>query len=202
MHIAAKMGNFDIIQMLIIKNFNINLIDAFSRTPIMVAASRGHSQIVSLLLTYDANININDSIGRNIIHIAALCNSFITFEILINKNSNLISLLDNKNRTILHQSIFNKTKYSLDIAKMALSYNIEINVCDNENKTALYYASETNKHDIILYLLEHGANPFVVSNNKNCIDAAGSDETRALILKNINNDKQTFNMEITHNMIQ
>jgi len=59
-------------------------------------------------------------------------------------------------------------------------------MCDVENKTALYYASETNNHNAILCLLEFGASPYIKDNinNKNCIEVAKSVKTKDLIINN------------------
>ncbi|MDR2046259.1 MAG: ankyrin repeat domain-containing protein [Rickettsiales bacterium] len=46
---------------------------------------------------------------------------------------------------------------NVDIAKVLLKHNADVNAKNNEGKTALYYAAKYNHQELVELLLAHGA---------------------------------------------
>ncbi len=45
----------------------------------------------------------------------------------------------------------------IDVAKVLLKHNADVNAKNNEGKTALYYAAKYNHQELVELLLAHGA---------------------------------------------
>lgn len=71
LHLAARQGNFEIVEILIQAGANPNITDNEGWTPLMRAALAGNPQIVKLLISNGADVTKRNSIGESVIINAA-----------------------------------------------------------------------------------------------------------------------------------
>lgn len=88
MHFAAIYGRDDIIQFLVEKSANLNLLDNSGKTPLHYAAMKGNNSTIELLLnTSLINIDQEDYTGHVALHKAAKFGHFDTIKLLIKKGA-------------------------------------------------------------------------------------------------------------------
>lgn len=129
--IASICGNLNAVKSLLQRpDVDINTQNNEGKTALMLASQLGHKEIVNILLTQSRiNINIKDKNGNN----ALLCSSC---------KDPAISKIPPE--TVQQQ-----------IAEMLLASHLDINDTNNEGKTALMLACQTNNTAIVKTLLLH-----------------------------------------------
>ena len=103
---------------------------------------------------------------------------------MASKDPEIVHCTDDHNRTALHYAIFNKNQKQVDITRTLLELKCDINAVDEERKTALHHASESNKARLIPILVQSGASLIIRerTNRKTPLQAAANDRIRELIL--------------------
>lgn len=154
-------------------------------TPLAVAINKREIEIIKLLLDRGADIN-----KKSVVSYGAFSPNDTLYPILIaskySTDINILSLLikrgaiiDIKNQhgaTALMLAVNNK---NVDAIKLLLDAGADIDIKNNEGNSALSYSFDDRYHknlDIMKYLLERGASPFVE-------DKCHSDECSQLLAK-------------------
>ena len=68
---------------------------------------------------------------------------------------------------------------------MLLKYGADINSTDNDGRTALFYAKVRNNHDLIEFLLNHGADTSVVDNEGISVKDLDNEEIRSRLYEEL-----------------
>jgi ankyrin repeat protein len=69
LHLACDIGNIEIVQLLLEKGANVDVLDDNFMTPLHYAANRNHFKIIKKLIKYKAKINLLDEYNRLPIHL-------------------------------------------------------------------------------------------------------------------------------------
>jgi len=67
---AAELNRYDIVELFITKNIDINIQNNESRTALHLATLAGNEDVVNLLIEYNADINIADTTMNTVLHYA------------------------------------------------------------------------------------------------------------------------------------
>lgn len=181
--IATEEGYFEIIKFLVNNGANINLKNANGYSLVHNIPISENIEILKYFI--NLNININDTANDSwTIMITAAGD---------NKNLNYFKYLVDT----LHLNIFDKTNWgysvflasisnkSKEITKYLLEHGASPNDKDENGQTALMYAAESNENDIVLLLLENGADKNAVTTNLDenlkVIDYAKDPQIKTLI---------------------
>ena len=161
LHVAAKVGNVNMVVFLISKKFSVYFRDKFLRTPLHLACQFGREVCADELIKAGSQILARDSIGRTCLHYAACSDSTNLVSLILGKEPDLVTARDTYGRTPLHYSVWNGTSEQVKIVIKLLESKAEVDALDEEGMTSLHFAAEAGKGKIIPILLKYGANPFI-----------------------------------------
>ncbi|XP_071150149.1 ankyrin repeat domain-containing protein 50-like [Mytilus edulis] len=133
---------------------NITYFKRCSWTALHIATFRGFGEeIARLLLEHGANVNLQDGSGDASLHLAARRGDLGTIRFLL-LHTDIDPDLKNKcSRTAFH---ITTSRGFEEATRILLEHGANVNLQDEENKTALHGA--VLKIDIVKLLLDHGAN--------------------------------------------
>ena len=184
LHVAAKVGNVNMVTFLISKKFSVYFRDKFLRTPLHLACQFGREVCADELLKAGSQILARDSIGRTCLHYAACSDSTNLVTLILGKEPDLVTARDTYGRTPLHYSVWNGTAEQVKIVIKLLESKAEVDALDEEGMTSLHFAAEAGKGKIIPILLKYGANPFIRDGRtgRTAIELACNDRIREMII--------------------
>ncbi|ETO34887.1 ankyrin repeat protein [Reticulomyxa filosa] len=146
-------------EFLIEKKCDVDALDKLKRTPLMDAAEVGCLEAVKVLLKHNANIQAVDSEGFNAL---SYCIDFVnkkdkrfyeTAKYLVQHDANVNSEGKFARRTILHCAAAQGDEdFVKDLVEIR---NAKIRVKDNEDKTPIDYAKQTNHNNLAEYLEQY-----------------------------------------------
>ena len=147
---AAGEGRFDVVKYLIDHGADVSKKDYRQRTALHYASKRGHLKVVEVLLSKGAEINVEDENRCTPLMFTAgrIHNDILLY--LIDHGAD-VNKKDGRNRTALHYAS------DLKVVKALLSKGVEIDVEDMYLCTPLMLTGERGHIDILLYLIDHGA---------------------------------------------
>ncbi|XP_052090920.1 serine/threonine-protein phosphatase 6 regulatory ankyrin repeat subunit C-like isoform X2 [Mytilus californianus] len=150
LHVACIHRRYNIIELLLNNNCDINAVDNNSRSALFLACEIGDEEIVLQLGNNYADVNISNYVSQSPIHIA--CEFGYTNIVKTLSRTCFINLTDSNNCTPLYLA----SKYGrYDIVQLLISKNADINYTDNDNKTPLFVACEASHIDIIKLLVDN-----------------------------------------------
>ncbi|XP_054152611.1 E3 ubiquitin-protein ligase HACE1-like [Oppia nitens] len=145
-HLAAKLYDNTLINLLLKNGANINVIDINGNTPLHV--------LVQAL--NDCDINNNNNLKTDKFQKIIKClNSMIIYLNKYNgktdiKQINFLNTQNNFGKTVLHYAVINANNmnvdYVLEIIGQFIDNEIDVDIEDSNHKTALYYILD--KHDV------------------------------------------------------
>ena len=184
LHVAAKVGNVNMVVFLISKKFSVYFRDKFLRTPLHLACQFGREVCADELIKAGSQILARDSIGRTCLHYAACSDSTNLVSLILGKEPDLVTARDTYGRTPLHYSVWNGTSEQVKIVIKLLESKAEVDALDEEGMTSLHFAAEAGKGKIIPILLKYGANPFIRDGRtgRTAIELACNDRIREMII--------------------
>ncbi|XP_042127092.2 inversin isoform X2 [Peromyscus maniculatus bairdii] len=159
---ACEMGHKDVIQTLIKGGARVDLVDQDGHSLLHWAALGGNADVCQILIENKINPNVQDYAGRTPLQCAAYGGYINCMAVLMENNADpniqdkeLICLYS-QGRTALHWSCNNGY---LDAIKLLLDFAAFPNQMENneERYTPLDYALLGERHEVIQFMLEHGA---------------------------------------------
>ena len=134
-----------------------NQTERYEETPLHLAARSGNASFAQQLLRNGADPGIKDKNGRTPLHVAISSDSKGVFYVLI-QNPHLRVNFDEKDESG-HTPLITAAKLAIEWGIQELiQQNVDVNVVDNNGKSALHWAAEVNNSAACEQLLKHGAN--------------------------------------------
>ena len=128
----------------------LNLRNIKGYDALLYASFRGNYIIFQKLLDNGAYLNSTNITGLNVLHLAAQGNCLNIITSLTEKYIFNINSQDNKGNTALHWAVYFNNQQSIDYL---LYYNIDINIKDNNNCTAMDIAIK-KENDLLVEKLK------------------------------------------------
>jgi ankyrin repeat protein len=154
LHLASRMGNEQIMQVLVSHGLNINTLDKERKVPLHLACEKGDLGVCKQLLSQQIPLlNIPDRSRKLPLHYAAESGHSGILRLLIDKGSDIFSS-DQNGRSPLHL-VCQKGFY--EAAKTLLDSGAQVDVKDRDGRTPLHYAAESGKVDLVWSLVASGA---------------------------------------------
>ncbi|XP_057576183.1 inversin isoform X9 [Hippopotamus amphibius kiboko] len=152
---ACEMGHKDVIQTLIKGGARVDLVDQDGHSLLHWAALGGNADVCQILIENKINPNVQDDAGRTPLQCAAY-GGYINCMAVLMENHADPNIQDKEGRTALHWSCNNGY---LDAIKLLLDFAAFPNQMENneERYTPLDYALLGERHEVIQFMLEHGA---------------------------------------------
>lgn len=152
---ACEMGHKDVIQTLIKGGARVDLVDQDGHSLLHWAALGGNADVCQILIENKINPNAQDYAGRTPLQCAAYGGYINCMAVLMENNADP-NIQDKEGRTALHWSCNNGY---LDAIKLLLDFAAFPNQMENneERYTPLDYALLGERHEVIQFMLEHGA---------------------------------------------
>lgn len=133
LHLAAKYGLVEIINVLIKFGADINIRKLDSRVPLHVATMFKRVEAVDVLLKHGADIEAKDRDGRTALHMAAYEGFTDVVKKLIEYGSD-INMKDDVDQSVLHYAASNG---SIEAAKILIGHGADVNAKNKEGKVPL-----------------------------------------------------------------
>ncbi|MCJ1436489.1 Ankyrin-2 [Xylographa pallens] len=153
-HLAAGLGKTPIIELLLGRGANINIIGRFSCTPLFLAVDEGHTESVQLLLDHKADFTTANIHGKSPLLLAIVKGHVEIVEMLLDAGANLKAPFNNKPLHLAvnhgHPSL---VRLLLDRADTAA----DINSRNSRDVTPLIYIFHSLSVEVLLMLLDEGA---------------------------------------------
>ncbi len=199
LYLAFEYDNLDFFEYLLSIGADPNLPSDYFGIPLISwVVMKSKIEFIQLLLKYNTDVMRKDTKGYNIgytpiIYSMIQDNQKIT-ELLLNNGANINQYIpknfSSTKMTILMYSI----KYNKTNSSVLLNRDLNLELKDNEGRTALFYAIEDNKLDLVDSLLKKGANPNSLDNNNNSPLILATYKTSLPIIKKL----LSYNANINH----
>lgn len=89
LHVAAENGYLEIVELLISRGADVDLLDV-GCTPLSLAAENGHLEVVELLISSGANVDLHDGyVKRTPLHLAAIAGCLDVVKLLISSGADV-----------------------------------------------------------------------------------------------------------------
>jgi ankyrin repeat protein len=155
LHLAITWNSWQIVNVLLNNQVDINSSTKSGKTPLHLACAFGHVELAILLLLKDGNVNAGDLHDRTPLHLASLEGHVKVIKQLFGQAKPLVDPADKFGRTPLHLAVESGVK---DAVQFLLDKGAKINRPAWNGWTPLHLAVEENQIDIVELLLEKGAN--------------------------------------------
>ena len=136
------------------KNYNVDTINSFGQTPLMIASKNCHLDAVKLFVSEGSDVNLQDIYGHSPLHLACMNDSMwdrlSCINLLLEKGAN-VNAKDNQGSTALHKAAAIGCVSSIDTL---LQYKACPNMQNIEGNLPLHEATMSQNTDAIKKLLE------------------------------------------------
>ncbi|XP_046840325.1 ankyrin repeat domain-containing protein 7-like isoform X1 [Xenia sp. Carnegie-2017] len=153
LHLAAAIGNEEVMKFLLANKAKTNLCDNDGRTALMKAIECSHEGCIRLLLDSNADVRVTDINSSSTLHLAA-ANSLIDIAVLLLRLGISVNITDKEGFTPLHVAC---SIGHQDFVLFLLSENADVNCKDSQDRTPLMTAAADGHVDIVNILLENYA---------------------------------------------
>jgi ankyrin repeat protein len=148
---AVYRDRANVVSLLLEKNAEVNGVNEFGVTPLMIAADHGNIQIVQALLEHGADVNAKNHEGLTALFWPARRGHAQVVLLLVQKGADP-NLKDSYGATVLHAAVENN---DLSSVKILLQKGAEVDVALNRTLwTPLMIAAERGQVEIVKLLLE------------------------------------------------
>lgn len=156
---ACTSGNADVVQEILKKNPDLDIMPASEPTALIAAAKGGHTDIVEMLLDAGADINQPDKNGQTALWWALHCKKLETADCLVARNADLATVNDS-GTTILMKAA--KAGH-VPLVQRLLEDGANPNQTDHNENTTLHYTvldeHNPNAAAVIDLLIRHEVRP-------------------------------------------
>lgn len=158
LHEAAYNGHVDALALLIKYGGHVDNVTASGWSPLMCASEGGHLKVVELLIKHKADIHIKEEDDTTALWLASQGGHVKIMELLLSKGAAQDNALSTDRRPI-HQAAQGG---HLEAVKLLKEYGAAIDeICKGDEVikqiTPLWIASQCGHEDVVLFLLENGA---------------------------------------------
>lgn len=154
-HDAAKSGDLDEIQRLVVKGVDVNEKTIGDETPLMVAALAGNGEIVNYLLQRGADINAQSASGLTALHAAAYAGQTEIVSLLVARGA---IVNNSSNRFATTPLILATEENHIETVSSLLAHGADINAVEMNGFNATSKAGWREQWDMLKLLLANGAN--------------------------------------------
>lgn len=154
-HAIVNNADFEIIEELVKKVGDVNMVDQNGITPLMLASMGSNEKVVKLLLDNGAEINDTQEQGWTALMLASQEGHVGVVGVLLNFNPDLENREPEYGRTAL---LVAANKGHTPICKLLIEKGTNVNAVNEFGWTALLYAATDGNFDLAELLLENNAN--------------------------------------------
>lgn len=149
-------NRFLVAKYLILKGADVNIKNNMGDTILISAARSGLLNIIDLMIKNNALLDIQNNVGDTALMAAVKNNQLKVIKKLINAGCNVN--IKNNETFPLNFAIMNCDDI---IINELINDHTNINIIDSEKNTPLHYAIMRRKVNIVIKLINYGANPFI-----------------------------------------
>ena len=153
-HLAARSGDLEQVQRLVLDGVNVNEKAVRDETPLMVAALAGQGEIVNYLLQRGADINARNNSGMTALHAAAHAGHADIVELLIAKGARVNDADNSFGVTALHLA---SEENHLDTVRVLLKHDADLEAVEVNGFDAISRAGFREYWDVVNLLLASGS---------------------------------------------
>jgi len=153
LHVAAQVGNAEIVSALISKGADVNARDDDDKTALHWAVANDMEAVVDVLLQNGASTTALSSIGYSPLHKAAWNGSLTMMRMLIAYEANVNLSFDNGRTPLMLAAEYAQFQACV----LLIDAGADINQCGRDGITALMYATKRGNYDISDLLCWRGA---------------------------------------------
>ena len=157
LHKASEAGQTETVKLLLEHGADVNALDATLRSPLFYAARKGHNEIVKILLRKGANANARDWSGYTPLREAAKAGHAGTVRLLLANGVDVNAKNDDGKTALTWAVFYGHKEASRALLSAGADANIKTYASPLNNAACLGYV------DLVLMLLEHGANINAIS---------------------------------------
>ncbi|KAL9993498.1 putative ankyrin repeat-containing domain, PGG domain, ankyrin repeat-containing domain superfamily [Helianthus debilis subsp. tardiflorus] len=154
-HIAAKLGNLEVLKVLMEMHSELSMtFDQSNNTPLHTASEQGHIEVVNYLLDKNSCMaNIARSNLKTALHSCARQGHLDVVKALSQKVPGIVARADKKGQTALHMAV--KGQNVEVVNALIEADNGLINMVDKQGNTALHITTRKGRTEIVYALLNH-----------------------------------------------
>jgi ankyrin repeat protein len=150
---ARETGNVEMLNLLIASGAQVNALDRFDDTPLILAAWKGFRAVVNILLDNGAILPAEEDQLRELVVYAASAGMARLFDSLVAAGADL-EFESRTGGSVLHDAACGT---SAKIVASLLELGKDINAIDLYGRTPLHYAAERGRVEVVRHLLSQGA---------------------------------------------
>ncbi len=154
LHDAAKSGDLEQVQRLIVQGEDVNGKATREETPLMIASLAGNGEIVSYLLQRGADINARNASGMTALHAAAYTGHTDIVLLLITKGAEVNDASNRYGVTPLHVA---SEENHVDTVQELLRHGADTTVLEINGYSAMSRSGFREHWDVLKVLLANGA---------------------------------------------
>ncbi|MCD0459592.1 ankyrin repeat domain-containing protein [Roseiconus lacunae] len=152
---AALEGKLELVKTCVEEGMDVNESDPQGRTPLAMAAYNGHEKVCRYLIDAGAEVNVLDREGRGPLYHASSLEAPKTVSLLLDAGAEINSVDKVEQFTALMVAA---AEGNLEVAKVLLRKGADPTMKDIDGDTALDFAQEKGKPELVQLLSEASAN--------------------------------------------
>jgi len=152
-HRAARCGDLEVLELCLMRGFDIDAQDHYKNSPSWIALSHQRSEVLNHLLENGADADQTNKLGWTLLHQAAAEGHVTMLDIIIHHTKN-INVKNTHGETPIHLATSHGRS---GCVKLLIKAGANINEVDKQLRTPLHYAAMFDKDEIIPILCENGA---------------------------------------------
>jgi ankyrin repeat protein len=153
-HDAAKSGDLEQIQRLVVKGVDVNEQTTRDETPLIIAALAGKGEVVNYLLQRGADINAKSASGLTALHAAAYAGQPEIVSLLVAKGAAVNDASNRFETTPLHMA---SEENQIETVKALLGHGADVTAVEINGYNATSQAGWREHWDVLKLLLANGA---------------------------------------------